>query len=244
MRIAAAQTPDFQNDVAAALDWAEGVIDAASGQGTELLCFPEGYLQGYLTDSRAHDAAIDLSSEIFAAIAARLSRPGLTIVLGLIERERDQIYNSAVVIADGRLLCRYRKINLLAGETVFAPGTQSVTFDLDGLRIGIAICFDTNFPATTAALRERGARLIVCPANNMMPADRAVVWKDRHNAERGARCRETGLWLISADVTGERDGRIAWGPTAVLNPSGEVAAQLPLDVPGLLLFDLPSEVHP
>ena len=57
---------------------------------------------------------------------------------------------------------------------------------------------------------------------------------------RGERCRETGLWLVSADVTGEREGRIAWGPTAVLNPAGEMAAQLPLGETGLLIYDLPQ----
>jgi len=48
--------------------------------------------------------------------------------------------------------------------------------------------------------------------------------------------------LVSADVTGERDGRISWGPTAVLNPVGEVVAQLPLEQPGLLVFDIPSRL--
>jgi predicted amidohydrolase len=48
------------------------------------------------------------------------------------------------------------------------------------------------------------------------------------------------LWLISSDVTGERDGRIAWGPTAVLDPDGQVVAQLPLEEPGLLIFDFPG----
>lgn len=239
VRIAAAQTPEFRNDVAAALDWAESVIAAAAAEGAALVCFPEAYLQGYLTDMRAHDVAIDLNSDEFAGIASRLSRPGLSIVLGLIERDSDQIFNTAVVIADGRLSGRYRKINLLEGEGVFAAGTESSSFDVGGLCFGINICFDTNFPAAAAALRDNGAALIVCPANNMMPADRAAIWKDRHNAARGDRCRETGLWLISADVTGGRDGRVAWGPTAVLNPAGEVAAQLPLDAPGLLLFDLP-----
>lgn len=42
------------------------------------------------------------------------------------------------------------------------------------------------------------------------------------------------------DVTGARGDRIAWGPTAILNPAGEVAAQLPLDAPRLLVFDLPG----
>jgi len=45
---------------------------------------------------------------------------------------------------------------------------------------------------------------------------------------------------MSADVTGERDGLVGWGPTAVLNPAGEVVAQLPLDAPGLLVVDVPA----
>jgi predicted amidohydrolase len=243
VKIAAAQTPEFRNDVAAALDWAERVLDAAAEAGAVLLCFPEAYLQGYLTDARAHDAAIELNSAAFAAIASRLSRPGLATVLGLIERDGRQIYNTAVVMKDGRLAGRYRKVNLLECERVFTPGTEFPVFEAFGLRFGINICFDTTVPAAAAAVRDAGAELLVCPANNMMPADRAAIWKDRHNAERGARCRETGLWLISADVTGRRDDRIAWGPTAVLDPAGTVAAELPLDAPGLLLFDLPHEVH-
>ncbi|MCJ9694364.1 hypothetical protein MOV76_22445 [Rhizobium sp. PRIMUS64] len=74
-------------------------------------------------------------------------------------------------------------------------------------------------------------------SNNMMARDKAEIFRERHNSVRGERCRETGLWLISSDVTGERDGRIAWGPTAVLNPEGQVVAQLPLEEPGLLVFD-------
>jgi hypothetical protein len=78
---------------------------------------------------------------------------------------------------------------------------------------------------------DLSASLIVYPANNMCRRKTAEALKDVHNSVRGERCRETGLWLVSADVTGERDGRISWGPTAVLNPAGEVAAQLPLEKP-------------
>jgi predicted amidohydrolase len=67
-------------------------------------------------------------------------------------------------------------------------------------------------------------------------------WKNVHNSARGDRCREAGLWLVSADVTGERDGRISWGPTAVLNPAGEVVAQLPLEKTGLLVIDIPCRL--
>jgi predicted amidohydrolase len=68
----------------------------------------------------------------------------------------------------------------------------------------------------------------------------AEALRNKHNSVRAERCRETGLWLVSADVTGERDERISWGPTAVINPSGDVVAQLPLEETGLLIFDIPA----
>jgi predicted amidohydrolase len=85
---------------------------------------------------------------------------------------------------------------------------------------------------------DLGGSLIVCPANNMHGRKTAEALKDVHNSVRAERCRETGLWLVSADVTGERDGYVSWGPTAVLNPVGEVVAQLPLEKTGLLVFDI------
>ena len=89
---------------------------------------------------------------------------------------------------------------------------------------------------------DLGASLIVCPANKMHRRKTAEALKDVHNSVRGERCRETGLWLVSADVTGERDGRISWGPTAVRNPAGEVVAQLPLEKTGSLVFDIPCRL--
>lgn len=240
MRIAAAQTPEFREDTAGALAYLAGVAAQAQAAGARLLCLPEGFLQGYLTDAEAaRRNALDLSSSAFAALLAHLPESAPMIVVGLIEAEGDKLYNTAAVIHRRALVGRYRKRRLLGREACFEPGADAPTFEVDGLRFGINICFDTNFASAAASVAEQGASLLLCPANNMLPTRVAAEWKDRHNAVRGERCRETGLWLISADVTGARDGCVAWGPTAVLNPAGEVAAQLPLDAPGLLVFDLP-----
>ncbi|WP_312161184.1 carbon-nitrogen hydrolase family protein [Phenylobacterium sp.] len=241
VRIAAAQTPEFREDVAGALAWLAKVAGEARAAGARLLCFPEGFLQGYLTEERAaRRQALDLSSPQFAALLAQLPKDAPMIVAGLIEAQGDDLYNTAVVLHDRALVGRYRKRHLLARERCFRPGGDVHTFDVDGLRFGVNICFDTNFADAAMSVARQGASLLLCPANNMLPRPAASEWKDRHNAVRGERCRETGLWLMSADVTGARDGCVAWGPTAVLNPAGEVAAQAPLDAPGLLVFDLPA----
>ncbi|MBB4250254.1 carbon-nitrogen hydrolase family protein [Rhizobium sp. BK008] len=221
IRIAAAQTPEFRENLEAALDYACGVAARAEAEGVALLVFPEGFLQGYLTDeASARRVALDLASPEFAAVLDRLPKSGPVLVTGLIEIDDERLFNTAVVVERGVLLGRYRKTHLLQGERAFEAGKDSPLFVIGDLRFGINICCDTNFPEAAGTIAASGASLILCQV-------------------RGERCRETGLWLISSDVTGERDGRIAWGPTAVLNPEGQVVAQLPLEEPGLLVFDFP-----
>ncbi|MBY5365448.1 carbon-nitrogen hydrolase family protein [Rhizobium leguminosarum] len=241
IRIAAAQTPEFRENVGAALDYARGIAARAEDEGVVLLVFPEGFLQGYLTDeASARGVALDLASAEFAAILDRLPKSGPVLVIGLIEIDDGQLFNTAVVVERGVLLGRYRKAHLLRGEQAFEAGKESPLFAIGALRFGINICYDTNFPEAAAKVAASGASLIVCLSNNMMPREKAEIFKQTHNAVRGERCRQTGLWLISSDVTGERDGRIAWGPTAVLDRQGQVVAQLPLEEPGLLVFDFPA----
>lgn len=243
VRIAAAQTLEYRENVEAALTCALHMIRKAEAEGARLLCFPEGFLQGYLTEyEAARRAAMDLGSQAFAAVMSRLADAGPMIVMGMIEVQGEALFNTAVVIERGKLIGRYRKAHLLKGESFFQPGTETPVFTVDDLRFGINICYDTGFPEAARKVALTGASLLVCCANNMMPRANAEKFRDMHNAARGERCRETGLWLISADVTGERDGRISWGPTAVLNPAGEVEAQLPLESPGLLVFDIAGEL--
>ena len=243
VRIAAAQTDEFREDIEAALNCVADVTARAETEGALLLCFPEGFLQGYLTDETpARRNALDLASSAFEAVLNRLPKTGPMIVMGLIEVEDGRLFNTAIVVDRGALIGRYRKAHLLDGEQIFDAGSDSHAFQIGDLRFGINICYDTGFPEAARKVADLGASLIVCPANNMCHRKTAEALKDAHNSVRGDRCRETGLWLISADVTGERDGRISWGPTAVLNPAGEVVAQLPLEKAGLLVFDIPCRL--
>jgi predicted amidohydrolase len=240
-RIAAAQTPEFREDVEAALRYLADTAEQAHAAAASLICFPEAFLQGYLTDAgAARRAAIDLGSSVFDGVLAGLPENGPVLVFGLIEVDDGSLFNTVVVVHRRALIGRYRKAHLLDRERCFDAGSTPGVFQVGGLRFGINICYDTNFAAAAHGVAALGASLIVCPANNMLPRQATETWKDSHNAIRAERCRETGLWLVSADVTGERDGCVSWGPTAVITPKGEVAAQLPLGRPGLLLFDLPT----
>ncbi|OLP45889.1 carbon-nitrogen hydrolase family protein [Rhizobium oryziradicis] len=239
VRIAAAQTPEFRENVEAAVAYAVDVTIEAKSRNARLLCFPECYLQGYLLDQRAQQFAFDIASPEFLSLIARLPNVDMLVAMGMIERDKDGLFNTAVLIQNGEVIGRYRKTHLLKSESIFTAGTRVPVFAIDQLRFGMNICFDTNFPEAASPIALGGGSLIVCLANNMLPRRKAEEFRRIHNQVRGERCRESGMWLMSCDIAGERDGCISWGPTALINPAGQVISQLPLEEPGLLIVDMP-----
>lgn len=240
LRVGACQTPEILGDIEAALTCIECFAQQSESAHVDLLLFPECFLQGYLVEEEdLRRQALDLQSAAFASILQRLTRLRPTLVVGMIELRRGRYFNSAVVISSGRIVGVYRKTHLSAGESLFEPGGAFPVFELNGVTYGINICFDTNFADAAAPLAARGARLMLVPAQNMMKRGAAEEWKLLHNRIRAERVRETGMWLVSADVTGARDDlRVAYGPTSVMNPEAEIVAQVPLMATGMVFAEI------
>ena len=237
--IAACQLPDIHEDIEQSLSIIIKYVSKAETQGAKLVCFPECYLQGYIVDKeRTRQLALNLSSDVFENILERLADISPVLVIGLIEIEEQKLYNTAVIVKHGKMLGRYRKVKLLNGEKgIFEAGSEFPVFETEGLKFGINICYDLNFSECTQAV-AKNIDLLVCPCNNMMRLENAEKWKDRHNESRIERAKKGDLWLISSDVTGEKDGRISYGPTAVINPQGLVVSQVPLLQEGMIVQEI------
>ncbi len=241
--IASCQLPDVHEDVEQSLGHIINYANEADSHSAKLVCYPECYLQGYVVDGRTRELALDLSSTAFQGILDKLAEVCPVLIIGLIEIESDKIFNTAVVVKDGKLIGKYRKTNLYGNEKeVFEPGCEYPVFETDGLKYGINICYDLNFPECTAAIANQSVDLLVCPCNNMMPRKNADKWKYKHNEIRAKRSVEAGVWLISSDVTGEMGDCISYGPTAIINQKGIVAKQVPLMEQGLLIYDIKTNI--
>jgi predicted amidohydrolase len=238
-KVAACQVPDIRENIDDSLEWIERFTKQAEDKGVSLVCFPECFLQGYLTDEQsAKKYAVDLASATFKAILQRLTKYKPIIVFGLIEQENGNLFNTAAVIKDGKLLGKYRKTHLLDGERIFKAGSDYPVFQINGLKFGINICYDTQFSEATKRVAKQGAMLVLCPANNMMRYETAKKFKHVHHEMRIARVNEAKVWLVSSDVTGERDGRISYGPTSAINPDGQVVDQVPLMETGMITIEI------
>jgi predicted amidohydrolase len=239
VRVGACQTPQIVGAVDTAVDAVLDFAGQADRAGVDLLLFPECFLPGYAVDEQHVRAqAVEIGSPGLAVVLDRLAPVRQMLVLGLIERRAGRYYNTAVVVAAGRVQGAYRKCFLTGGESVFTPGDSYPVFTCEGVRFGINICYDTRFPQAAAGVAAGGAQLLLVPAQNMMRRDKALWWQHRHNEIRALRARETGMWLVSADVCGQDGDRLGLGPTCVLDPTGRVVTQAPLGLSGMAVAEI------
>ncbi|MGV9884238.1 carbon-nitrogen hydrolase family protein [Streptomyces sp. NPDC003006] len=153
-----------------ALDEAAGRAAAA---GAGLLVAPELFLTGYAIGedvARLAESADGPSAKAIAEIAVR-HRVG--VVYGYPEREDDLVFNSSQLIGpDGTRLANYRKTHLFGcfERDSFTPGEQHVVqAELGGVRIGLMICYDVEFPENVRAHALAGTDLLVVPTAQMHP---------------------------------------------------------------------------
>ncbi|MFF5480752.1 carbon-nitrogen hydrolase family protein [Streptomyces sp. NPDC012935] len=153
------------------------VLDEAAGRaaaaGAGLLVTAEMFLTGYaIGDDIAH-LAEPADGDCADAIAEIATRHGLAIVYGYPERDGDAVFNSAQLIsADGTRLANYRKTHLFGcfERDHFTPGDQQVVqAEIGGLRVGILICYDVEFPENVRAHALAGTDLLVVPTAQMHP---------------------------------------------------------------------------
>lgn len=241
MRVATCQLPEVRGDVPRALSLMSDYALEAERRGADLVCFPECFLQGYdIRSEHIASVAAELGSPIIDDVLRSLSSVRPVIVVGLIERADGVTHNSALAIQGGTVIAHYRKTHLLKGEaSVFKRGSGFPVFDVRKTKVGINICHDLSVPESVEAAAASGVTVLVCPCNNMLPRVIAEEWKCRHNEIRSRHAKAHGLWIVSSDVTGERDQCVSYGPTAVIDPTGAIIAQVPLQEVGMVV----AEIH-
>lgn len=131
----------------------------------------------------------------------------------------------------------YRKINPAINRSVYAAGSELMTFHIDGLNFGVLICFDSNFPDLARGLRARGAQLVFIPSNNGLPPDKAdVVAASRQGDMQIA--KDNAVWVVRSDVVGESEERIALGTTAITHPDGKTRIEAQASHEDIIVADL------
>ena len=135
----------------------------AKQNGADILLLPECFITGY-------DLTIDNASAITENDLAPLCEKAKELSIGLVAtaltKGKSNPQNSAFVISkDGKILMKYAKVHTcdFADEKVLESGTEFKVCDFDGVKIGIMICYDREYPESARVLMLKGAEIILVP---------------------------------------------------------------------------------
>lgn len=109
------------------------------------------------------------------------------------------------------------KTHLMPEEAEFVDheGQEMSVVDLGDVRVGIAICYEMEFPECSGALSELGAEVILCPSYTLTEAG---FWRVRHCA--AARAIENQVYVVHSCAGGEPVDTLpgGWARAAILSP--------------------------
>ena len=222
LRVAAVQMnsgADKNANIAAAVD----LIEQAAASGARFVTMPEVW--PYLGPSAGErDAAEGFPGPTFELMATQARKHGIYLHAGSMLESRagePRLFNTAVVLdPQGEIIARYSKIHMFdvtldgvggykESENV-APGDEIVTVEIDGVQVGLAICYDLRFPELFRILALRGAEAIILPA-----AFTLTTGKDHWETLIRARAIENGVYMVApAQVGSYSDGKTTAGAMA------------------------------
>lgn len=226
----------------------ERLVREAASQGATYVQTPE--MTGALIRDKEARAASFTSEDkdIVVSTARRLAKElGVFLHIGstAILRADGKLANRALLFGpDGAALATYDKIHMFDvdldnGESwresaAYEPGTEAVVTEIEGAKLGFAVCYDLRFPQLFRAEALAGADLLSVPAAFTRQTGEAH-W---HVLLR-ARAIENGAYVIAAAQGGlHEDGRETYGHSLIVDPWGRIIAEAAHDEPDVIVAEI------
>lgn len=217
----------IQMDVAAGrpernFERAAALLEKAAAEKPDLIILPEMWNAGY--DWSKVDEAADVDGRQTRQLLSSVARRhGVTIIGGSIlyrDSQTGRTFNTMLVMdADGQEVARYDKIHLfrrMDEHRYLSAGHAFRTFAVQGVTVGVMICYDLRFPQLSRKLAYMGAHVLVNVAQ--WPTSRLTHWQ----VLLRARAIENQVFMIGVNRVGESLGTPFPGSSMVIDPFGEV----------------------
>ncbi|MBP1234252.1 putative amidohydrolase [Arthrobacter sp. PvP102] len=247
MRVALAQIVTGR-DISRNLDIVEKYARKAKKGGAQLVVFPEATMRAF------GNSLLDIAEPLDGPWATRVRHiareADIVIVAGMFTPGGGRKVRNTLLVTGPGVEASYDKIHLFdafgfaESDTVDA-GTRASTFELGGIKFGLATCYDIRFPALFTANADLGAEVnIVCASWGSGPGK-----VDQWRLLARARAVDTTTYVLAcgqADPATEGIETKGSAPTgvghsAVVSPLGEVLEELDAGT-GLMFADLDPAV--
>lgn len=198
---------------------------------TDLIVFPELSNTGYVKPDDTNfnsdfiRAAEPVPGPITDALCQAASDRQVTIVVGLAQLHPSipaTLYNSVVLINDaGEISGVHHKMHIPVEEKYFFyPGSTKEVYETKLGKIGLLVCYDSEFPELSRILSLKGAEILIGVFNWGWPVGKYK--PGRLSRMAASRALENQNYFIACDKVGIEDENIFYGNSTIAGPDGEI----------------------
>lgn len=223
MLIAAMQAEAVVLDYETNLKAVDEAAQKAAGQGAALLLTPELFIVGYAPYAlqKSFDPAV--LPELRTRLAKIAQGRGIALTYSMPDVVNGQWKITSTFVDDSGIeAAHYEKVHLFGEEEqqVFTPGVNApAVFDYRGMKLGMAICFDVEYPELVREAARRGVELLLIPT--AVGKGYEVV----STALVPTRAMESQLYIAYANHAGTENGFELSGTSVIAAPDGAILAQ-------------------
>ena len=228
------------------------LVEAVADKGAEFILLPEVFnYRGSLSAKDLYDQiAEDIPGESLIPLMEIAEITGINILAGSVyerAKQENKVYNTSVVIDNsGKIISRYRKINLfralIDGKEIdeaetYEAGETPVVCEINNLKVGLSICFDLRFPELYRLYYNQGVDIITIPSSFTTRTGK-LHWE----ALLRARAIENYCYVLAPNQFGiDGNGVETYGHSMVIDPLGQVIDVLDKQKKGILIVELSFE---
>lgn len=237
LRIASCQFT-ISSNIKENLYWIEKQMIEAKLKKADIVHFAECALSGYAgVDMKSLDGfnwnELNLATDSVLTLAKKFK---LWVVFGSMHKlsGNNKPHNSLYLInPNGEVVDRYDKCFCTEEDLeFFTPGDHFVTFDINGIKCGLLICFNLRFPELYREYRKLGADLIFQSFHNARQGKGSIHPVIMHITAQA----HAGINHFYMSLTNSSSPE-SW-PCYFITPDGLVKNKLEPNIPGVLISDL------
>jgi predicted amidohydrolase len=212
---------------------------AAAQTGAKLIAFPECVVTGYCFSDRGsiQRLAETLPGPTTEAVTPVCREFNTHVVVGMVELEKatGRLFNACALVGPQGFIAGYRKVHLpcMGLDRFMDKGDRPfAVYDIGGLKVGMAICFDGSFPESSRLLTLAGADIIVLPTNWATQAQKMADLICR------VRALENHVYFMPINRTGDEGGFHFIGRSAIIDCAGDFLKRAEHDQPAIVVAEI------
>jgi len=229
MKLFLAQINNIVGDIDGNLKRAIDILDQAEELNSDLVVFSELFLSGYPPEDLVlKKSFVEECRNALDTLINYSKTKKVGLIVGLPIYEKNNLFNAAAIVDEGKLIGFSKKINLpnysvFDEKRVFHQNDIPKVFEFRGIKLGVPICEDIWQENVCLELKNQGCELIVSP--NGSPFDKYKINQRKTIIED--RVSEIGLPFVYINQVGGQDELVFDGSSLIMNGDKEIIYEAP-----------------